>query len=380
MADQDPPSARIETGIADIDAAQWDALAGPRDPFASHAFLALLETSGSVGEGTGWSSAPILVEQGGKTIGAVPTYLKSHSQGEYVFDHGWADAFERAGGRYYPKLLGAIPFTPCPGPRLLGAHKAMTLAAMETVTVENGLSGAHLNFVEAEDVAAARARGWLVRDGLQFHWKNRGYADFDDFLASLTSRRRKTIRKERARAMDGLSVETLRGAEIDAQAADAMWAFYQDTGSRKWGRPYLTRDFFERMVEALGDRLLLFLARDEAGIPVAGALNVVGEDTLYGRYWGCIEERPFLHFELSYYRALDWAIAHGIATVQAGAQGEHKVVRGYEPVITRSVHFLPDPGFREAVAKFLEGERAAVREEARYYEGMLPYSSPNTET
>ena len=362
--------ARLVPAIADLGG--WDRLDGADDPLVSRAFLELLETSGSVGPDTGWSPLHLAIERQGALVAAVPAYLKAHSQGEYVFDHGWADAFERAGGTYYPKLLGAVPFTPCPGPRLLGHAPAALLAAMETVTRQNGLSGAHLNFLEDDDVAAATARGWLIRDGLQFHWSNDDYASFEDFLAACASRKRKTIRRERAAANEGLTIDALRGADIDAEAIEAMWQFYQDTGSRKWGMPYLTRAFFDGMVEALGDALLLFLARRK-GAPIAGALNIVGKDTLYGRYWGCLEDVPFLHFELSYYRAIDWAIEHGLSTVQAGAQGEHKVARGYRPVITKSAHFLPDPGFREAVATYLEGERAAIAAEAAYFEGKLPY-------
>ena len=372
MADQDNDIvAKIAPGVASVAAGDWDALAS--DPLTGHAFLSLLETSRSVADETGWSPTPILVERGGKLIGAVPTYLKSHSQGEYIFDHGWADAFQRAGGRYYPKLLGAVPYTPCPGPRLLGERNAL-LAAMEAVTTQNGLSGAHLNFIEEEDVAHAEARNWLVRDSLQFHFVNDDYASFDDFLAACSSRKRKSIRRERRDANAQVRIETLRGAEITDEAVEAMWAFYQDTGARKWGHPYLTRAFFDGMVEALGDALLLFLARRD-GRPVAGALNIIGPDVLYGRYWGCVEDVPFLHFELSYYRAIDWAIENKLSTVQAGAQGEHKVARGYRPVITKSAHFLPDPGFREAVARFLEGERQALCAEAAYFEGMLPYKA-----
>ena len=373
MADPDPEIlAKIAPGVASVKAGDWDALTS--DPLTSHAFLSLLETSGSVGAGTGWSPTPILIEKANQLTAAASAYLKSHSQGEYIFDHAWADAFERAGGRYYPKLLVAVPFTPCPGPRLLGEDRNALLAAIEAVTTQNQLSSAHLNFIEDADIAAAEARGWLIRDGLQFHWQNDDYSSFDDFLAACSSRKRKTMRRERAEAVEGLQVDTLRGAEIDEEAVEAMWAFYQDTGSRKWGMPYLTRDFFDGMVEALSDRLLMFLARRD-GAPIAGALNIIGDDTLYGRYWGCVEDVPFLHFELSYYRAIDWAIEHGLSTVQAGAQGEHKVARGYRPVVTRSAHFLPDPGFREAVAKYLVGERQAVAAEAAYFEGKLPYKA-----
>ncbi|WP_343344507.1 GNAT family N-acetyltransferase [Sphingomicrobium sp. XHP0239] len=367
------PVARLIAEIETIPAARWDALAGG-DPCVGHAFLSLLETSESVGEGTGWDPLHVVVERDGEPLAFAPTYLKSHSQGEYVFDHGWADAFERAGGAYYPKLQVASPFTPCPGRRLLGDDRTTLIAALEAVTRQNQLSSAHATFIEDEDRAAFADRGWLIREGLQFHWFNRDYADFDAFLDALSSRKRKAIRKERSRAVEGLEIEELRGSDIGDEAIAAMWAFYQDTGHRKWGRPYLTRAFFEGVVEALGDALLLFLARED-GVPVAGALNLVGSDELYGRYWGTLVDRPGLHFELSYYRAIDWAIREGKAVVQAGAQGEHKLARGYEPVRTFSAHYLPDPGFRAAVAQFLDSERAAVAQEIEWAREALPYKA-----
>jgi predicted N-acyltransferase len=378
MADRETELiARLAPGVAAIDAGRWDALAGG-DPFLSHAFLSALEDSGSVGPETGWSPAPILIEdQTGTLAAAAPAYLKSHSQGEYVFDHGWADAYERAGGRYYPKLQVAVPFTPVPGPRLLGHFPQQLLAAAEAVTVQNGLSSAHITFIDDADAAECERRGWLIRHGIQYHWLNRGYGDFEDFLAALTSRKRKAIRKERSEAREGLEFAALRGCEIGAAEWDAMWAFYQDTGSRKWGRPYLTRDFFDRIGETMGDRLLLLLAYRN-GQPIAGALNFVGPDTLYGRYWGTVDEVPFLHFELCYYQAIEWAIEHRLSSVQAGAQGEHKLARGYQPVISRSAHFLADPGLRRAVATFLDGERQGIATEAEWEHAALPYrSSPS---
>ncbi len=373
MADREPElTARIGSGVAGVDAATWDCLAGP-DPLIGHAFLLLLEDSGSVGPGTGWTPLPILAERGGSIVGAAPAYLKTHSQGEYVFDHGWAEAWERAGGDYYPKLQVTVPFTPCPGNRLLGEPQSL-LAAIEAVTGQNHFSSAHITFCTQADADAAEARGWLPRHGLQFHWPNRGFASFDDFLATLASRKRKTIRKERAAANAGLDILTLRGRDIEPAHWDAMWHFYQDTGSRKWGQPYLTREWFDRAGDGLGESALMFLALRD-GQPIAGALNIIGNDALYGRYWGAREEVPFLHFELSYYRAIDWAIANGLSTVQAGAQGEHKLARGYVPVITRSVHFLPDPGFRSAVADFLVRERAAVAGEMEWCRAALPYRS-----
>ncbi|MEO7409883.1 MAG: GNAT family N-acetyltransferase [Sphingomicrobium sp.] len=365
-------TARIARAVGDVDANLWDGFAGTDDPFLSHRFLSLLEASGSVGEASGWSPLPILVEQGGRILGAAPAYLKTHSQGEYVFDHGWAEAWERAGGSYYPKLQVTIPFTPCPGRRLLGDQPAALLAALESIIVQNELSSAHVTFCTPEEVAAATARGWIERHGLQYHWHNRGYADFNAFLDALASRKRKSIRKERAAAIEGLDILTLRGSQIEPAHWAAMWHFYQDTGQRKWGQPYLTREFFDQVGAAMGDSCLMFLAlRDNQ--PIAGALNFIGADTLYGRYWGASEEVPFLHFELSYYCAIDWAIANGLSTVQAGAQGEHKLARGYEPVITRSAHFLPNPGFRRAVSDFVEREREAMAMELKWARDALPF-------
>jgi len=379
MADRDADIiARLAPGVAAVEPSEWDRLAGA-DPFLSFAFLAALEQSGSVGPGTGWSPAPILIEgDGGAIVAAAPAYLKGHSQGEYVFDHGWADALERAGGHYYPKLQIAVPFTPVPGARLLGAAPQQLLAAAEAVAVQNNLSSAHITFVDDAGAAECARRGWLMREGIQYHWLNRGYASFDDFLGALTSRKRKAIRKERAVAREGLEFAALRGAEIGAAEWDAMWNFYQDTGSRKWGRPYLTRDFFDRIAATMGDKLLLFLAyRGDRAI--AGALNLIGTDTLYGRYWGCSEEVPMLHFELSYYQAIEWAIANGLTYVQAGAQGEHKLGRGYQPVLTRSAHFIANPGFRQAVATFLDGEREAIGREFEWLSAALPYRSSASE-
>jgi predicted N-acyltransferase len=378
MADRESEiAARISRGVGELGAGQWDMLAGEGDPFLGHAFLSLLERSGSVGENSGWTPLPILVERDGRAIAAAPAYLKAHSQGEYVFDHGWAEAWEQAGGTYYPKLQVCVPFTPCVGRRLLGNDRNAMLAALEAVTIQNGLSSAHITFLDDDDVKASERRDWLQRDGLQFHWFNRDYVSFDDFLAALSSRKRKAIRRERAAANEGLEILTLRGAEIEPAHWAAMWEFYQHTGARKWGRPYLTRSFFDEIGEAMGDAALMFLAL-RGGEPIAGALNLVGGDTLFVLYWGDIEELPFLHFELSYYRSIDWAIGHGLKTIQAGAQGEHKLARGYEPVLTRSSHFLPDPGFRRAVADFLVREREAVRMEWEWARQALPYRSDSS--
>jgi len=376
MADRESEIiAKIASGVSGLNAFAWDRLAGS-DPFVSHAFLAALEDSGSVGPGTGWTPAPILVEDcENHLIAAAPAYLKSHSQGEYVFDHGWAEAWQNAGGQYYPKLQVSVPFTPVPGPRLLGSRPQQLLTAIEAVTTQNDISSAHITFLDDAGVAECERRNWLIRRGVQYHWFNRGSASFDDFLGTLKHSRRKTIRKERRDAVEGLDVITLRGSEIGASDWDAMWAFYQDTGSRKWGRPYLTREFFDLIGQRMGEFVVLFLALRD-GRPIAGALNFVGPDTLYGRYWGCTEEVPLLHFELCYYRAIEWAIEHRLKSVQAGAQGEHKVSRGYEPVITKSAHFIPNRSFREAVAEFLEAEREGVAAEIEWLRRELPYRSP----
>lgn len=369
-------SARIAPGVAEIPADAWDACAGHDNPFVSHAFLTALEESGSVGGRSGWQPVPVIIDgDDGTPIAVAPAYAKSHSQGEYVFDHAWADAWERAGGAYYPKLQVAAPFTPVPGPRLLlrdpSAAPAL-IAAIEAVTDQHELSSAHATFVSPDQVPAFEAAGWLIREGTQFHWRNDGYATFDDFLATLASRKRKAIRKERAGAVEGLQIRHLTGAEIGPREWDAFWTFYQDTGARKWGRPYLTRSFFPLLGERMGDRVLLILAERD-GQPVAGALNLIGGDALYGRYWGATEEVPFLHFELCYYQAIDAAIARGLTTVEAGAQGEHKLTRGYAPVPTWSAHYIPNPGFRRAVADFLVRERAAVEMDQQFLDRMTPF-------
>jgi len=372
MADRESEIvAKIASGVAGLNASAWDRLTGG-DPFLNHAFLSSLEDSGSVGPGTGWTPAPILVEEDDRLIAAAPSYLKNHSQGEYVFDHAWADAWERAGGQYYPKLQVAVPFTPVPGPRLLGHRPQHLLAAIETVTTQNEMSSAHITFSDNAAISEADRRGWLIRDGVQYHWFNRGYSSFDDFLGALRHSKRKSIRKERREACKGLDILALRGDEIGPEDWDAVWTFYQDTGSRKWGRPYLTRSFFDLTGERMGDSVLLFLALRDSQ-PIAGALNFVGPDTLYGRYWGCTEEVPFLHFELCYYQAIEWAIDNGLNSVQAGAQGEHKVARGYEPVITRSAHFIPNRSFRNAVDEFLKAEREAIAAEFEWLRRDLPY-------
>jgi len=372
----DPVTARLVSSVARISAAEWDACAGAGNPFVSHAFLSACETSGSVGKGSGWQAAPIVIEDGaGALCGALPAYLKSHSRGEYVFDHAWADAWERAGGHYYPKLLIAAPFTPVPGPRVLthDPHVARALiAAAEAVVDQQGLSSAHANFVAPEQLEWFSDAGWLIREGVQFHWANQDYSCFDDFLEALASRKRKNIRKERATARAGLDVVQLSGAAISEAHWDAFWSFYQDTGDRKWGTPYLTRAFFSTIGRTMADKLLLILALRD-GQPIAGALNFIGGDTLYGRYWGCVEDVPCLHFELCYYQAIEAAIARGLARVEAGAQGEHKLARGYVAVPTWSAHYIPHKDFRRAVADFLDQERDAVSDQIEFLGTLAPF-------
>ena len=367
--------ARVGDGVGTLPAAGWDALAGG-NPFVSHAFLSAMEDSGSVGPGTGWSPAPITIaDAAGSLIAALPAYLKSHSQGEYVFDHSWADAWHRAGGSYYPKLQIAAPFTPASGPRLLLADPALAmplLRAAEQLCEANGISSAHATFIAPGQVPLFEAAGWMLRSDIQFHWANRGYASFDEFLDQLSSRKRKDIRKERAAAQDGVEIRHLRGAEITEAHWDAFWEFYQDTGSRKWGQPYLTRAAFSLLGERMGDSILLMMAYI-GELPVAGALNFIGQDALYGRYWGAVLDKPFLHFELCYYQAIDAAIALGLGRVEAGAQGGHKLARGYEPVETRSAHWIAHPGFREAIADFLVRERAGVSADRNYLENRTPF-------
>ena len=373
--------ARIGSGIAAFDAGAWDACAGAGDPFTSHAFLLALEESGSATARTGWQPVPIAVDEtDGSPAAVMPAYAKSHSQGEYVFDHAWAQAFERAGGAYYPKLQIAVPFTPVPGRRLLTRDPALApalIAAAEAVVREHGLSGAHATFIAREEVPLFEAAGWLIRVDSQFHWHNDGYRCFDDFLASLASRTRKAIRKERAAALAGLEVVHLTGGAITEAHWDAFWTFYQDTGARKWGRPYLTRRFFSLLGERMAEEVLLILALRD-GRPIAGALNLIGGEALYGRYWGATEEVPHLHFELCYYQAIDAAIARGLARVEAGAQGGHKLARGYRPVPTFSAHHLADPRLRAAVADYLERERAAVAEEIAALDEMSPFRKDPT--
>ena len=369
-------SARLISSANEIAAADWDGCAGTANPFVSHAFISALEDSASAGARAGWGPAHLVIDDtNGRPAGILPAWLKSHSQGEYVFDHAWADAFERAGGRYYPKLQIAVPFTPVPGPRLLTRDLALRpalIGAAQAAVERFGLSSAHATFIAEDEVAAFEAAGWLIRVGQQFHWTNRGYADFDGFLADLASRKRKAIRRERAAAVEGIEIEHVSGADLTEAHWDAFWAFYQDTGARKWGHPYLTRAFFTLLSERMADQVLLILARRD-GRYIAGALNLIGADALYGRYWGCSEDRPFLHFELCYYQAIDAAIARGLQRVEAGAQGEHKLARGYLPTPTWSAHYIAHPGLRQAVANFLDAERRAVVHEIDILSDYAPF-------
>ena len=370
MGDSERDSLTVRTvgRIADLDAGQWDACAGDRNPFVSHAFLRALEDSGSAARQTGWLPSHVAVEDAtGRLVACAPAYVKSHSQGEYVFDYGWANAFERAGGRYYPKLLVAVPFSPVPGPRLLagdgsGAPELRRILglALAQIASQAELSSVHVNFAGEDDWRLLGEIGYLQRTGVQFHWDNHGYGSFDDFLAQLSSRKRKVIRKERREVLEsGIEFHVLRGDRILTEHWDAFFGFYMDTGDRKWGTPYLNRRFFDLLGDGLGDRVVLLLCRRQ-GRWIAGALNLLGADTLYGRYWGCVEDHRFLHFETCYYRAIDFAIEHGLQRVEAGAQGEHKIQRGYLPVRTHSAHWITHAGLRDAVARFLEEETRHV--------------------
>ncbi len=386
----DTPQIRISAhgSLRDIDPADWDACAcpeaadggRPRDPFTTHRFLLALESSGSVGPGTGWEPHYLIATADGETIACAPLYAKGHSQGEYVFDHAWAHALERAGGRYYPKLQIAVPFTPATGRRFLtrpGWEEVGFAALVETAVQMadgNGLSSVHATFCTAAEAEAGEKIGLLHRTGQQFHWFDDGYGDFEGFLASLSSRKRKTIRKERREAQGfGGRIVQLSGDALRPHHWEAFWRFYQDTGARKWGRPYLTRAFFDEAQAHLRDDALMILALDAGDRPIAGALNFVGRDVLYGRYWGCIEDVPFLHFELCYYQAIDWALAQGLGRVEAGAQGEHKLARGYLPHPVHSLHWIADAGFRHAVEQFLTAERQAVDEEIEVLTSFGPF-------
>jgi predicted N-acyltransferase len=373
------PAVRVAGRIAEIGREAWDACADNPDysgnPFIRFDFLNALEVSESAVERTGWGPRHLVVDDAEGRVAAVsPLYIKSHSQGEYIFDHAWADAYERAGGRYYPKLLSASPFVPATGPRLLvrpdvdvDEARRMLLSGGLAFCERMGASGLNLNFVTEGEWRWLGGEGLGLREGQQYHWENRGYADFEAFLADLSSGRRKTIRRERRDALAGVEVVCLTGADLNEDHWDAFFQFYMDTGSRKWGRPYLTRAFFSELGEQMSDRVLLVMAR-RGGRWIAGALNLIGGDCLYGRHWGCVEDVPFLHFELCYYRAIEWAIDHGLARVEAGAQGQHKIARGYLPRPVYSAHWIADPRLREPVMRFLEQERAAVDQEMEWLE------------
>ena len=375
-----------------IDPADWDACACPEassgravDPFTTYRFLKALEDSGSVGPGSGWNPHYLTAHEGGQMIACAPLYGKNHSQGEYMFDHNFAHAFERSGGRYYPKLQIAVPFTPATGRRFLTrtgfevqGMSALVQGAVQ-IASDNDLSSIHATFCTEAEALAGAEMGLLHRTSQQYHWYNDGYADWDGFLAALSSRKRKTLRKERltAQAFGGEIVQ-LTGDQIEPQHWDAFWDFYQDTGARKWGQPYLTRKFFDIAQDRLRDDILLVFAMRD-GVPVAGALNIIGRDTLYGRYWGCAENHPCLHFEICYYQAIDYAIAHGMKRVEAGAQGEHKLARGYLPVTTHSLHWFGDAGFRNAVADYLDAERVAVDDEIEILTSYGPFKKVKVE-
>jgi predicted N-acyltransferase len=380
---------KIAQGLKAVPPAAWDACtlntgAGdddPFNPFVSHAFLSALEDSACVGSKTGWAPVHVLVEDENDTLlGAAPCYLKSHSMGEYVFDHSWADAYERAGGRYYPKLQVAVPFTPVTGPRLLVPNglrandvRAHLIAGLRALRAQTGASSIHATFLQGADLEALTSQEFLRRDDQQFHWFNEGYGTFEDFLGALASRKRKAIRRERRDALaNGITIEWVTGQEITEAHWDAFFAFYMDTGSRKWGRPYLNRAFFSLLGERMADRVLLVMAKRD-GRYVAGAINLIGDRRLYGRNWGCIEDHPFLHFEVCYYQAIEFAIARKLDRVEAGAQGEHKLARGYRPVLTSSAHDIADASLRRAVQAYLEQERLYVSEAADELSEATPF-------
>lgn len=391
--DQAQIDVQVLGSLSQISAAEWDACACPEaadggrplDPFTTHRFLLALEESGSVGRGTGWQPQYLTAFLDGILIAAAPMYAKSHSQGEYIFDHSWAHAYESAGGRYYPKLQIAVPFTPATGRRFLvrPGYERIGMSALVQGAVQlaadNQVSSVHATFCTEEEALAGEQMGLMLRSSQQFHWLNDGYADFDEFLTALSSRKRKNIRKERAQAHGfGGEIHTLIGDDLRPEHWDAFWRFYQDTGARKWGAPYLTRQFFDIAQETMANDMALVLAERD-GYAIAGALNFIGRETLFGRYWGCIEHHACLHFELCYYRAIDFAIAHGLARVEAGAQGEHKLARGYLPTRTHSLHWVGDPGFADAIKKYLDAEGRAVGEEIEILTDYGPFRKSNPE-
>jgi predicted N-acyltransferase len=388
-ADRIELSLSIAEQLADVGRAEWNTVANPAgepyDPFLDWDFLEAAESSGCAQPDTGWSARHMLARDNtGKLVGAAPLYLKSHSRGEFVFDHSWADALHRAGGRYYPKLLCAVPFTPVTGRRLLAAepHRAAIQRTLARAIVEaagqSRVSSAHFNFLEEDAWRMLGGEGLLLREDQQFHWINRGYRSFEDFLAALSSRKRKMLRRERREAQEGLEIIRVTGKELTPKHWDAFFRFYTDTGGRKWGSPYLNREFFSLLHERMADKCLLVLAMDGKK-PIAGALNMIGSDTLYGRYWGRLVDRPFLHFEICYYQAIDFAIERGLARVEAGAQGEHKLTRGYAPVLTRSAHWIAHSGLRHAVSNYLDSERVAVEEGVDELAAYTPFRKGDTQ-
>lgn len=379
---------RVAQSFKDIAPESWNSLSGasrlpsatPYNPFISHAFLSSLEESGSATAKTGWLGQHLLLERSdGRLTGVVPGYLKNHSRGEYVFDQGWADAFERAGGRYYPKLQCSVPFTPATGPRLLttgldaAAIQHVLASGLQQVTEKLGISSAHVTFANEDEIEALQDEGFLHRTDQQFHFINEGYRDHSDFLDALSSRKRKTLKKERRSALEnGIEIDWLTGSDLTEDIWDQFFTFYMDTGSRKWGKPYLTRSFYSLIGERMADDILLVMAKRE-GKYVAGAINFIGGDALYGRHWGCIEDHPFLHFEVCYHQAIDFALSKGLKRVEAGAQGEHKLARGYTPVTTHSAHYVAHPGLRHAIADYLERERSEVEQINDYLEDHSPF-------
>lgn len=380
-------TASLHASAGEIGKDTWNLLAsaGQRqthNPFLDYAFFDAAEASGSASRRTGWQPRHLLLsDAGGRPLGLMPLYEKSHSQGEYVFDHGWAEAYERAGGRYYPKLQSAVPFTPVTAPKLLAATPELRLAlvrAAETYAIERGISSVHGTFVPEHEARLTTSAGWLLRTDTQYHWHNNQFASFDAYLETMSSRHRKVTRRERRDAVEGLSVKWLTGTDLTEGVWDEFFAFYMDTGGRKWGRPYLNRKFFSLLSASMADRILLIFAY-EGTEPIAGTLNLIGSDTLYGRYWGATREVPFLHFELCYYQAIDYAIANGLKTVEAGAQGEHKLARGYAPAATYSVHWIGHPGLRRAVADYLEAERAAIASQQSQLDAYTPFKKTGSE-
>ncbi len=379
---------RVAQSFKDIAPESWNSLSGasrlpsatPYNPFISHAFLSSLEESGSATAKTGWLGQHLLLERSdGRLMGAVPGYLKNHSRGEYVFDQGWADAFERAGGRYYPKLQCSVPFTPATGPRLLttgldaAAFQQVLASGLQQVTEKLGISSAHVTFANEDEIEALEDEGFLHRTDQQFHFINEGYRDHSDFLDALSSRKRKTLKKERRSALEnGIEIDWLTGSDLTEDIWDQFFTFYMDTGSRKWGKPYLTRAFYSLIGERMADDILLVMAKRE-GKYIAGAINFIGGDALYGRHWGCIEDHPFLHFEVCYHQAIDFGLSKGLKRVEAGAQGEHKLARGYTPVTTHSAHYIAHPGLRHAIADYLERERSEVEQINDYLEDHSPF-------